>query len=533
MSLRLDKLQKIPVDLAIIGGGIQGAGVAREAALRGLSVALFEKGDFASGTSSRTSGLIHGGIRYLEQGAFHLVYQAVHERYTLSHLAPHLVRPIPFLFPIYQGEGRGKWKIRIGTLLYDFLAGAKTIGQCQMLNPSEVLSEEPALRSKDLVAAAQFYDCQMNDARLCLSVLLSARERGASLFNYVAVTDLIQKNGKVCGVRVTEVLTGAKYDIFANVVVNAAGPWIDDICKMEGRAYRRLRPTKGIHIVVPRITRQHAVVVASEKSHRIFFVIPWNQDTLIGTTDTNYTGDLNHIRAEKDEVSWLLRETRQLFPKCLLTEEAVISRFAGVRPLVYTENRSPSELPREGNIEWTAGGMLVLVGGKYTLFRNTAQKAVAAIIKAAPELSSRERPAYEPPLYGGDMASLEAYQNEEVASVKTLYPLREEALEYLIGAYGTKYHDILDLARRDKTLFAPLTPLQYPILAEAVYAVRNEMAVRLSDFMRRRSFIALGKFKRSPELIDQVARQMAKELEWSRDRMDVEIQAYLEEIDGT
>ncbi len=531
MSLRLDKLQKIPVDLAIIGGGIQGAGVAREAVLRGLSVALFEKGDFASGTSSRTSGLIHGGIRYLEQGAFHLVYQAVHERYALAHLAPHLVRPIPFLFPIYQGKGRGKWKIRIGILLYDFLAGAKTIGQCRMLNPDEVLSEEPELCSKGLVAAAQFYDCQMNDARLCLSVLLSARERGASLFNYVPVTDLIQKNGKVCGVRVTEVLTGAKYDIFANVVVNAAGPWADEICKMEGRAYRRLSPTKGVHIVVPKLTRHHAVVIASEKSHRIFFVIPWKRDTLIGTTDTNYVGDLDHILAEKDEISWLLRETKQLFPKGSLDKESVISSFAGVRPLAYTENRSPSDLSREGSIEWTAGGLLVLVGGKYTLFRDTAKKAVAAILKAAPELRSRERPAYEPPLYGGDMVSLEAYRNEEVA--KSPSPLGEETLEYLIGAYGTKYQDVLDLARRDKTLFAPLTPLQYPILAEVVYAVRNEMAMRLSDFMRRRSALALGRFKRSPDLIDQVAGRMAKELEWSKEQLDVEIQAYLEEIDGT
>ena len=401
MASGLDRLQTAPVDLVIIGGGIQGAGMAREAALRGLSVALFEKGDFAGGTSSRTSHLIHGGIRYLEQGALRLVYEAVHERHTLSRLAPHLIRPLPFLFPIYRGEGRGKWKIRVGMTLYDLLAGSKKIGPHRMLSAEEALAEEPGLKSEGLVGAARFYDCRMNDARLCLAVLLSAREWGASIFNYVGVTGLIQEKGRICGVRVQEVLTGAKYDIYARVVVNAAGPWVDAISRMEGELPQRIRPTKGIHLIFPSLTRSHAIVVSSENNRRIFFVIPWKGKSLIGTTDTDFAGDLDHVRAEEEEVAWLLRETGRLFPKGRFGAEEIIGRYAGVRPLIYDPGGTASDVSREGSVEWTPCGMLVLAGGKFTLFRLTAQRAVDDIVKRVAELKAHPRPHSDPSLYGG------------------------------------------------------------------------------------------------------------------------------------
>jgi glycerol-3-phosphate dehydrogenase len=531
MASGLDRLQTAPVDLVIIGGGIQGAGMAREAALRGLSVALFEKGDFAGGTSSRTSHLIHGGIRYLEQGALRLVYEAVHERYLLSRIAPHLVRPLPFLFPIYRGDRREKWKIRAGMILYDLLAGSKRIGPHRMFSSSEALAEEPGLQPKGLLGAARFYDCRMDDARLCLSVLLSAREWGASIFNYVAVTALIREKERICGVRVQEVLTGAEYDIYARVVVNAAGPWVDAVCRMEGEAPRRIRQTKGIHLVFPSLTRSHAVVVSSENDRRIFFVIPWKGKSLIGTTDTDFAGDLDHVRAEEEEVGWLLRETARLFPKVRLEPEEIIGKYAGVRPLIHDPGGTASDVSREGRIEWTPGGMLVLVGGKFTLFRLTAERAVDAVLTKVPELKAHSRPPSDPSLHGGEMPSLMEYLKEEAPAARERYRLSEEGVRYLIGAYGTKFHAVLSLGKQEKSLLKPLTPLGYPFLAEVVYAVRVEMAKRLSDFMRRRTALALGPYKRDSNIILQVAEQMGQALGWNRERIQREIDGYQQEVE--
>ncbi|MFY9269041.1 MAG: glycerol-3-phosphate dehydrogenase/oxidase [Candidatus Manganitrophaceae bacterium] len=531
MALGLDRLQTAPVDLAIIGGGIQGAGLAREAAMRGLSVALFEKGDFASGTSSRTSHLIHGGIRYLEQGALRLVREAVQERYTLSRLAPHLVRPLPFLFPIYRGDGRGKWKIQTGMILYDLLAGSKRIGPHRMLNPAEVLSEEPELQPEGLIGAARFYDCRMDDARLCLAVLLSAREYGASVFNYVAVTGLLQSEGRVSGVRVEERLTGAQYRIYAHVVVNAAGPWADEISRMEGGTSRSIRPTKGIHLIFPRLTRNHAVVVSIGASRRIFFVIPWMGRSLIGTTDSDFEGDLNHLRAEDEEVSQLLGETARFFPKARMAPEEVIARFAGVRPLVHDLHGSPSDLSREGKIDWTPGGMLVLAGGKYTLFRSTAEKAIDLILRRVSGFKARPRPTVDPPLFGGKMTSFAEYSREEIPKARERYRIGEEGLRYLIGAYGTNFHEVLALGRHEKGLLKPLTPLGYPFAVEAVYAVRSEVAKRLSDFMRRRTALALGPYKQDAALLSEIATRMGWELGWDRERIQREILHYREEVE--
>jgi len=531
MASGLDRLQTAPVDLVIIGGGIQGAGMAREAALRGLSVALFEKGDFAGGTSSRTSHLIHGGIRYLEQGALRLVYEAVHERYVLSRLAPHLVRPLPFLFPVYRGDRRGKWKIRVGMILYDLLAGSKKIGPHRMFGAAQALAEEPNLKSEGLLGAARFYDCRMDDARLCLAVLLSAREWGASIFNYVAVTALIREKERVCGVRVREVLTGAEYDVYARVVVNAAGPWVDAVCGMEGAAPRRIRPTKGIHLVLPGLTRSHAVVVSGENARRILFVIPWKGKSLIGTTDTDFAGDPDHVRAEEEEIGWLLRETARLFPKVRLGPEEVIGKYAGVRPLMYDPAGSASDISREGRVDWTPGGMLVLAGGKFTLFRLTAERGMDAVLKRVPELKAHPRPLSDPSLYGGEMPSLAEYLKEEAPPTRERYRLNEEGIRYLIGAYGTKFHAVLALGKQEKRLLKPLTPLGYPLLAEVVYAVRVEMAQRLCDFMRRRTALALGPYKRDTNMILQVAEQMAQELDWNRERIQREIDDYQREVE--
>ncbi len=525
-STRLDDLKNNAVDIAIIGGGIQGAGMAREAALRGLSVALFEKGDFASGTSGRTSGLIHGGIRYLEQGAFGLVRQAVCERDILTRLAPHLVRPIPFLLPIYRQARRGRGQIRIGMMLYDLLAGRRNVGWHRMLSASEALAMEPALCPEGLRGAARFYDCQMDDARLCLAVLFSARALGADIFNYTPVIGLLQDKGQTCGVSVLDARNGRRYDISARVVVNAAGPWADAVCRMEGGPSRRIRPTKGIHILTPGIT-QHAVVVSSRTSRRIYFVIPWGRLSLIGTTDTDYTDDLDHLRASRKEMAALLDEICPIIPHAL-TPDQVIAHYAGVRPLAYAEGDSASDLSREGSIEWTKSDMLTLIGGKYTLFRSTAERGMSVILKARPHLQAR--PRHETPLHGGEMQAFEEYLREAVPAAMQRHGIDAPTLRRLISRYGTKYQDVLAVAHEALHLREALTPEGDPILAEVVYAVRVEMAWRLSDFMRRRTRLAFGPLQRDALLIDRVSREMGALLDWDDARRQEEIRDYLEAL---
>ncbi len=522
-AISLHALQNRAVDVAIIGGGINGAGLAREAALRGLSVALFEKGDFASGTSGRTSGLIHGGIRYLEQGAFALVRAAIRERNLLTRLAPHLVRPIPFLFPIYRQDHRSRGRLRIGMLLYDLLAGRENIGSHKMLNLSETLALEPALCREGLRGAARFYDCQMDDARLCLAVLFSARALGAAIFNYTPVIGLLQRDGQTDGVSVLDTCSGQRHDIPAQVVVNAAGPWADAVCGMEGTPSRRIRPTKGIHLVLPSITR-HAVVVPSRTSRRIYFVIPWGGLSLVGTTDCDDVDDLDHVRANREEMVALLAEIRPVIPHAY-TPDTVLSHYAGVRPLAYAEGNTASDLSREGALAWTRSGMLTLIGGKYTLFRRTGEQGVAAILKAKRHL--RARPRQEKPLLGGEMASLEAYLQEEKTIATRRYGISVALLCRLVGRYGTHYQEVLGLADEAPRLRELLTPEGDTILAEVVYAVRAEMAVTLTDFMRRRTRLAFGPFKRDMTLMDRVSREMGALLGWDDARRREEVTRYL------
>lgn len=513
-------------DIIVIGGGIIGCGIAREARLRGISVALFEKGDFASGTSGKTSSLIHGGIRYLEQGAFGLVRESLEERHKLLHLAPHLVSPLPFLFPIYEGRSKSKLSLKIGMALYHYFAGDKAIGPHRFLSPAQVHFMEPNLSPQGLQGAALFSDCQMDDTRLCLSVLHSAKKLGVKVFNYTEVISLIKHGRKVCGVRVKEIANGNEYDVEGGVIINATGAWSDTICQMEGTlAQRHVQPTKGIHLVLPKITEKHAVVLSGHEKGRIFFVMPWREHSLIGTTDTHYAGDPNHIVSDEDEVKSLLSETAAFFP--IVAQEKVLARFAALRPLSYSRKKNPLSISRKERIEWTAGKMLVVSGGKFTLFRKIGERVVDAILKSYPRLPVLKRPAIEPLLHGAPTLPLNNYIRQERA--RTSQQVSTELLGHLIRAYGTHYQAVLDCANGDPRLLKPLTALGYPLLAEVLYAVRNEQAVHLGDFMLRRTRMAHGPYRNSLRLIQTVAKTMGSELGWSSEQMLDEFQAYIAE----
>jgi glycerol-3-phosphate dehydrogenase len=513
-------------DIIVIGGGIIGCGIAREARLRGISVALFEKGDFASGTSGRTSSLVHGGIRYLSQGAFGLVRESCEERHTLLRLAPHLVSPLPFLFPIYEGRSKSKLSVQIGMALYHYLAKDKAIGPHRFLSPAQVRFMEPNLSPQGLKGAALFSDCQMDDARLCLSVLHSAKKLGAKVFNYTEVISLIKHGRKVCGVRVKDIAGGNEYDVEGGVIVNASGAWSDTVCQMEGVTSKKkhVKPTKGIHLVLPKITEKHAVVLSGNEKGRIFFVMPWREHSLIGTTDTHYQGDPNHVVPDEDEVKSLLSETAAFFP--VVAQEKVLARFAALRPLSYSGKKNPLSISRKEQIEWTAGKMLVISGGKFTLFRKIAERVIDEIRRAYPRLPALKRPQTEPLLHGAPAMPINRYLQKESTQAQQI---TKELLGYLMRAYGTNYEAVVECAKGDPRLLKPITALGHPILAEVIYAVRHEQAVHLSDFMLRRTRIAYGPYRNSLRLIQTIAKTMGAELGWNAEQMLNELQAYIAE----
>src|SRR6266853_218045 len=340
-----------PVDVLVIGGGITGAGIARDAALRGFRTAVVDKGDLGGGTSSLSSRLIHGGIRYLEQGELRLVFEASHERRVLLGIAPHLVHPLPFLFPVYRGARIPAWKLRAGMWIYDLLAAFHNVKVHRWLGPKATLRLEPGLRDKELKGAALYYDAQTDDARLVIATMRSAAHAGALVANYSEVTALIKPDGRVGGATVRDQLTGGTSTVRALVVVNATGPWVDRVRRLDdARSDLLLRPTKGVHVAVPRkrVGHTQAVTLMSPIDGRVMFVLPWGDLSYIGTTDTDEDASPDEVRATADDVVYLLRSANAFFPHARLSPADVIASWAGLRPLLRPPRQvGPSAASRE------------------------------------------------------------------------------------------------------------------------------------------------------------------------------------------
>ena len=366
MKRNLPALANEHFDVLVIGGGIFGAGVARDAVLRGLRVALIEQADFASGASSRSSKLIHGGLRYLEQGAFGLVAESCRERYRLRQLAPHLVKLQPFIFPFQAGDPRPRWKIRAGLQLYDVLAGRHSLGRHRHLTATELTELEPTLQTTSRRGAVLYYDCREDDARFCIETIRHAADCGAVCANYCELTGLRQQGDRTVAGQVRDRQTGTDFEITAQFFVNATGPWLE---RFAGPG--RLSPTKGVHLVVPALTRSHAITFQAHCDGRILFVIPWGDCSLVGTTDTDWTGNPADARATATDVEYLLDEVRRLFPAV----EAPLTTFAGVRPLLRS-TATASARHREHKIIRRGSNLFSIAGGKYTTFRLVAQQVV-------------------------------------------------------------------------------------------------------------------------------------------------------------
>lgn len=516
-----------PFDLLIIGGGIVGAGIARDAALRGLSVALVEQGDFVSGTSSKTTKLIHGGIRYLEQFDLQLVREACRERRTLLTLAPHLVKPLPFLIPVYRGGPRPAWKVRAGVLLYDWLAGRARLGPPAFYSPRRLQTVEPSLPEDRLQGAAQYYDAQMDDVRLCLENIFGAAEAGAVVVNYARVTGMHRQGGRICG---AEVQAGrGSWVVQAKVVVNAAGPWADEVRRLaDPQARPVVRRTKGIHLVYPKLPIRQAIVCSAGRDGRIFFVIPWRDWTLVGTTDTEFDGSPEQARATTDDVTYLLEETNRLLPKLRLQRERIVTTFAGVRPLADQGNPVPWHASRSHRIHEDANGLLTIVGGKYTTYRSMAEEVVDRVVTRVGWPVTPCRTAVLP-LGGRDEWRADEGARAAMRELLGRGLLHPESHRHLIDWYGARCHALVTMIQRDPRLAAPLCPSSPHLRAQVRYAVEQEAATTLSDLLWRRLEMAWAPCQ-GLDCAQAAAELMADLLGWDAAGIHRQVETYRTEV---
>jgi glycerol-3-phosphate dehydrogenase len=533
-----DRLSTERFDVLVIGGGINGAGIARDAAMRGLRTAIVEQNDFASGTSSRSSKLIHGGLRYLEQGHVGLVLEATRERERLRRLAPHLVRPLRFVYPLYAGASPAYWKLAAGLWAYDILAGIRSVKRHRMLRPAAVREAEPGLRTEGLTGAGEYWDCWTDDARLVLETLLSASEAGTVAVSYAKVTGLVKAGGHVVGAQVVDRLGTREVTIRARTVVNAAGPWVDAVTALdEPGAAPLLRPTKGVHVVVPRarIGNNAAIVLNAVQDRRVMFVIPWGEQSLVGTTDTDHEGgpDAPPV-VEASDVAYLLDTVNHYFPKADLTAKDVVSAFAGLRPLVAPppgREADPSDVSREEEIFASRSGLVSIAGGKLTTYRLVAAQVVDRIAAALIRTSDGEPIG---PSRTASRALAGGSTPPEVHAANAIsrdgHGLTSPVIGHLAGRYGGKLAEVLGLVARDRALGDPVLPALPDPRAEVVSAVEREFAVTLEDVLRRRTQIALFDPTAGADVAGQVATLMADALGWSPEAARAAADAYVEAV---
>jgi len=532
-------------DLLVIGGGITGCGVARDAARRGLKVVLCEMGDLASGTSSRSSKLVHGGLRYLEHYEFSLVFEAVSERRILLDIAPHLVNPLGFLFPVYKTSKRPLFMINAGMWLYDGLSLFRSPKLHRTLKPAEVKAEEPALDTGNLSGAPLYYDCSTDDARLTVENAIDAGQNGAVIASWAKVRSFLKdEQARIIGAVVEDTLTGELREIHAHSVINCTGPWTDRTVAMSKALSSGplLRPTKGIHIVVDhaKLPVRHAVVAQHPEDQRVLFAIPWGDRTYVGTTDTDYDGDPAQVAADGDDVDYLIEAAAAYFPEHLLTRADVISTWAGLRPLMAPVSSGgeidESAVSREHQIIVGQDGLITIAGGKLTTYRRMAGEVVDTAVKLLrlgnklPEIRAPHTDTE--PLPGAvdwpEDDDHEAVGRQIAAAAKGALP--EASALHLANTYGTRALRLAEAIVADPTLATPLVPGRPEVLAQVDWAVREELATRLADVMIRRTQLFYRDVDQGLGAAPLVAARMAEVLGWSAERTEAERAHYAAEV---
>ncbi|MBN1869662.1 MAG: glycerol-3-phosphate dehydrogenase/oxidase [Candidatus Omnitrophica bacterium] len=478
MNRDIQRFKQYQYDVLIVGGGINGAAIAHMSALNGLKVALLEKGDFASGTSSKSTKLIHGGLRYLENLELGLVRESLRERAVQLKSAPHLVHPLKFIIPVYDSDKRPLWMMKLGVGLYDLLSGKYVIERHRALGADEICRLIPGIKRQGLLGGIMYTDAQMNDARLCLENVLSAAEKGAHVANYAKVNSFIREDGKTVGAHARDELTQKPFEVRARKIVCAVGPWTNLLMKDErGLSPSPVRPTKGIHIICKGRVCEHAVLISTQKDQRVFFIIPWMGNSLIGTTDTDFAGDPDHVKVEQEDIDYLIAEAKRVFPDANFNQDQIMASFAGLRPLI-SEPGAPARVSRKHVIKQSYSGLIYVMGGKYTTYRKIAEDVLRRLTDQ-PLVNTRE----SFPVYGS--GSL----REDVNALGQEYQIDPVIIRGLVDFYGIRVRDILNLTKTQPALKAPICSCCSVILAQIVYAIETEMARTVDDVATRRLLI--------------------------------------------
>jgi glycerol-3-phosphate dehydrogenase len=514
-------------DIIVIGGGITGAGVARDAALRGLSTLLLEKRDYASGVSSKTTRLVHGGLRYLANFEIDLVAEALRERAVLRRQCPYLIRPMPILIPIYRGDPHGRAAISVGIHLYELLSRERDIPHYFTSGTERTLSMEPHLKREGLMGSALFYDHQIIlPERLVIENILSARDAGAGVLNHTAA-ERIEEGPDSVVVTARDAFSGTAKTFRARVAVNAGGPWVDQVRRAAGVDRKKIIfPTKGIHLVLPKLSEQ-SLFVAS-KDGRMFFIIPMDRWSLIGTTDTKYDGNLDEVHADSADVDYLLEESRRVLPGLKLNRDAILYTYAGIRPLAFAGERE-SRISRKHRVitEGRHGRIITIAGGKYTTYRNMAEDVVD---EACRKLGRRRRcETAVRPLAGSLPVELNEYLKEMVPTLAERFRTAPETVEHLIRTYGTRSERVLQIAQTEPALREVISPESRDIYAQVVYSIREEGARDLCDIVLRRMHLGITA-SRGEQQTKRIAQIAAREMQWSVDEEKGFLDKFCEEL---
>jgi glycerol-3-phosphate dehydrogenase len=523
MKRYFGNLSQKTFDLIVIGGGIIGTGIARDAALRGLDTLLVEKEDFAFGTTSRSTRLIHGGLRYLRMLEFKLVWQDLHEREVLLHIAPHLVKKMGFCIPLLQSEPLYRMSLPIGLCLYDIMASGKSVPSRKHLSRLDTLKIEPALaNTSGLVGSFLFYDCQaQNMERLCLENAISADNKGATILNHTEALDFIVEENSVKGLQLRDKITGQKYTSRGRMIVNAGGPWANLVWdKLNFRQKFNLRRTKGVHLVTRKIAN-HALVLFTKSDGRLFFIIPWNNSSLIGTTDTDYCGDLEDVSASKSDTDYLVSETSHYFPQ--FRPEDVYYSMAGLRPLVASGEKAESNTSRAHKLidherRDKVQGLISILGGKITAYRAIAEETVDLVcqkLQMAVPCTTAQTPLPGAPGINQQQAAQIARENGQPV----------ETITHLSGIYGSCLSQVLELVKADSKSGNQIRPGYPDIRAQIKYAIIEEEALTVNDFMLRRSLLGLGPTQ-GKDAVAAVANEMGNILGWSHTERQQQIRDY-------
>jgi glycerol-3-phosphate dehydrogenase len=525
-------IDTLPFDLIVIGAGINGVATARDAAMRGLKVLLLDKGDICSGTSAWSSRLIHGGLRYLEYAEIDLVRESLRERERLWSNAPHLVKPLSFVVPLYDRNKRPPWMIKVGMLGYDILSYDKSVSNHKMLSRDKTLKRLPGLNPEKLKGAAKYFDGQVELAeRLCVENALSAQAHGAIILTYAKVEKFILENSIVRGVKFVDVFDGRLYQACAPITINVSGPWVDEVLKGTGRKLKHyMGGTKGAHIIVDPFpgAPQDAIYLEAYSDGRPIFIIPWEGRYLIGTTDIHYEGDLDHVKADDEEIDYLLNETNLIIPKANLNRNSILYTHCGVRPLPFQASRSTGSITRRHIVHDHAPefeGLLSVIGGKLTTYRALAEHAVDAVFKKLGKKSPKCSTTHIT-LPGANTSDFTAFgqwfqQNSGLPQVIS---------KRLLHIYGTRSTRIAEMVACQPELKESFCPETGAIKAEILFVVQKEMVCTLGDILLRRTMVGLN--AKAGLGADENAAIVAQQyLGWNDQRIADEITAYRKYIE--